>query len=67
LERASQVDIDGLDIRSAVPRTPTVAIEIAPTVASGQAGVRISNVRVPSDVVPINDSRAIAQRATRSR
>jgi hypothetical protein len=67
LERANQVDIDGLVIRSGVPNTPAVAIEVAPSVASGQAGVRISNVQVPSGVVPIQDFRATVQRAAQSR
>jgi hypothetical protein len=58
LERAHAVEIDGLVLRTPAPRALTALITIAPTVASGAAGVRIGDVHAPAGVEAVQDRRA---------
>lgn len=57
LERAFDVEIDGLVIKTALPGALTVGIEIGATVTPGEAGVRIRDVRAPTVLATVQDSR----------
>lgn len=64
LERAEKVEINGLVVESAQPDAPMAAIEIASTVAPGEAGVLLRNIHVPKGVMGLQDRRGSAPSAT---
>ena len=64
LEGVSDVDIDGLVVQTTKPGALTAAIEISPTVTAGEAGVRISDVRVPAGLATVQDLRVTTPVAT---
>jgi hypothetical protein len=61
LDRVHDVEIDGLVVRTDAPDALTAAVVIGPTVAAGNRGVRIRDVRVSSDLEVVEDLRADAQ------
>ena len=57
LERAHDVEIDGVVLRSSEPETLTAAIVLTSTVAGGQRRPRIRDVRAPTGLDVVQDRR----------